>query len=117
MFVNGKFFGYTMEDVVRDLSKEQKVMHKTAIPAGQYSVVVNMSNHFKREMCQILNVPQFEGIRIHGGNTAEDTSGCILVAKNYDPKIPAIQGSLEKEITAIVKADKNPSTITVLDVQ
>lgn len=56
-----------------------KVMHETAIPAGTYKVAVSFSRRFKRDLPILLDVPGFEGIRIHPGNTAEDTSGCILV--------------------------------------
>lgn len=92
----------TLEDVVRKKGSA-KVQDQTAIPAGRYQVIVNMSNRFKREMCQILNVPGFEGIRIHGGNSAADTSGCILVAHNIVDK-SHIQGTAETEVTAVVKA-------------
>ncbi len=80
--VDGEFFCDTLEDRVRDLSREKKVPGETAIPAGIYDVVVNISPRFKRKLPCLLNVPGFEGILIHRGNTPEDTAGCILVGEN-----------------------------------
>lgn len=82
MYVDGKLFSNTLEDRVRDLSKEQKVYGKTAIPAGTYKVIYNWSPKFRRNLPRLLNVPYFEGILIHPGNTAEDSAGCILVGNN-----------------------------------
>lgn len=85
LFVDGKYFCDTLEDRCRDLDKEEKVMHETAIPAGTYEVVVNVSARFKRKLPLLLDVPNFTGIRIHRGNTDKDTSGCILVGENKQP--------------------------------
>jgi hypothetical protein len=76
MYIGGRFFCYTLEDVDRDKNKdgdlndigEQKVYGQTAIPKGKYDVIINMSNRFKVLMPLIQNVPGFEGIRIHNGN-------------------------------------------------
>lgn len=82
LYVDGVFLCDTLEDRVRDLSREKKVPGRTAIPAGKYEVVVNISPRFKRKLPRLLNVPGFEGILIHRGNTSEDTAGCILVGEN-----------------------------------
>ncbi len=82
LYVDGKYWCDTLEDRVRDLSKEKKVPGETAIPAGTYDVVVNISPKFKRLLPRLLRVPHFEGILIHRGNSAGDSAGCILVGEN-----------------------------------
>ena len=90
LFVDGKLFCNTLEDTVRDLNKdgdlndagEGKVYGQTAIPYGTYEVVITYSNRFKKQLPLLENVKGFEGIRIHPGNTKEDTHGCILVGIN-----------------------------------
>lgn len=73
--VNGKHECFTLEDRVRAV----KIHGKTAIPAGIYEVTITFSDKFKKPLPLLLNVPNFTGIRIHPGNTAVDTEGCILV--------------------------------------
>ena len=108
--INGKFFCHTLEDAVR----EQKIMHKTAIPEGTYKVVVNRSPKFKRDLPLLLDVPYFEGIRIHRGNTAKDTSGCILVGINSKKGMVLESTKYEVELTNILKkAQQNGDTITI----
>jgi hypothetical protein len=75
LFIDGIFECYTLEDVTRS----HKIAGVTAIPAGNYKVIINQSNRFQRLLPLVLDVPEFSGIRIHPGNKAEDTEGCILV--------------------------------------
>lgn len=78
LYIGGRFFCYTLEDVDRDKNKdgdlndagEQKVYGETAIPKGTYKVTLTMSNRFKVVMPLLSNVAGFEGIRIHTGNYA-----------------------------------------------
>lgn len=84
LYINGKFFCNTLEDKVRNLPEEKKVAGKTAIPAGTYRIIYNWSPKFGRNLPRLLDVPYFDGILIHPGNTAEDSAGCILVGKNTE---------------------------------
>lgn len=101
LYVDGVFFCNTLEDKCRGLKKtdstffikQRKVYGETAIPTGEYAVAMNVTSPkyaavaFYWQLCQgkmprLLNVPGFDGILIHPGNTALDTLGCILVGKN-----------------------------------
>lgn len=103
LFVDGKYFCDTLEDWCRDLDKEEKVMHETAIPAGTYEVIVNVSAKFKRKLPLLLDVPHFTGIRIHRGNTDKDTSGCILVGENKQPGRVINSTGYELRLTEIIE--------------
>ena len=80
MYDDDEFECFTVEDAVRTT----KVYGKTAIPAGKYEVIVTMSTRFKKRLPLLLNVPGFEGVRIHSGNTSRDTEGCIIVGALND---------------------------------
>ena len=84
LWVDGRGECYTLEDKRREPG-EPKIPGKTAIPEGEYKIILDFSNRFQRIMPHILNVPNFEGIRIHAGNTEADTAGCILVGLNRAP--------------------------------
>lgn len=77
LFVDVAFECFTLEDVVRPV----KIPGVTAIPEGVYVVVVSFSARFKRPLPELLNVPNFSGVRIHTGNTDANTDGCILVGQ------------------------------------
>lgn len=83
LLIDGVFECFTLEDAERPV----KIKNETAIPKGTYKVIINQSNRFKRLLPLLLNVPNFEGVRIHSGNSNHDTEGCILVGqtrhKNY----------------------------------
>ena len=80
LYIDGVFECYTVEDAVRAV----KVQNATAIPTGVYEVIWTKSARFKKMMPEVLNVPGFTGIRIHSGNSSEDTEGCIIVGSIND---------------------------------
>lgn len=89
LYIDDVYFCDTIEDTVRDLNKngkfdngEKKVHSKTAIPYGTYEIKWTYSPRFKKYTPQLMNVPSFEGIRIHAGNTSADTEGCLILGKN-----------------------------------
>ena len=80
-----KYFCDSLEPTWRDYANgAYKVKGRSAIPEGRYAVVISYSPKFKQWLPILLGVPKFEGIRIHAGNTAKDTEGCILVGMNRE---------------------------------
>ena len=82
LYAEGVLECETLEDPVREIDApvtNWKVKGDTAIPRGRYRIIINHSNRFNRDLPLLLNVPGFEGIRIHSGNFTSDTEGCILV--------------------------------------
>lgn len=101
LYVDGKYICDTIEDKDRGLTNtasiaeiaKKKVKHQTAIPTGTYTVTLKVKspkystkpyfvNYCGAYMPRLLNVPGFEGVLIHTGNTADDSSGCIIVGYN-----------------------------------
>ena len=93
LYVDGVFECFTLEDTYRELADGtvQKIQDATAIPNGTYPIEIIFSPHFNRLMPHVMNVPQFEGVLIHWGNTDLDTHGCILVGQ--DRAVDAISNS------------------------
>lgn len=90
LYVDGKYFSDVIEDKDRGLDSsmteseilKNKVKGQTAIPTGHYVINITYSPKYKRMMPLLLDVKGFSGIRIHSGNTAKDTEGCLIVGKN-----------------------------------
>lgn len=78
LFINGVFFCHTLEPSV------SASRPKGCIPVGSYRLEVTWSPKFKTDLPLLLGVPNFEGIRIHSGNTYKDTEGCLLVGDNLE---------------------------------
>ena len=72
--VDGVYQCFVLEDIVRPT----KIAGRTAIPAGRYRVLITMSPRFGKLLPLLNDVPNFSGVRIHPGNKAEDTEGCLL---------------------------------------
>ena len=119
LYVNQEYFCDTLEDKVRDANKDgkldsPKIYGETAIPYGTYKVIITQSARFKRLLPLLLNVPGFEGIRIHPGNSAVDTHGCLLVGKNTEVgKVTNSKVIFNKLFELLTKALKNNEEITI----
>jgi hypothetical protein len=90
LLCQGTFICHTLEDRVREVAGEPvegwKVRGETAIPVGNYKVLVTQSTRFKKLLPLLVDVPGFSGIRIHSGNKPEDTEGCVLVGLERSPE-------------------------------
>ena len=101
LYINGKFFGNTLEDKDRGLKQtdslviiqSKKVYGETAIPTGRYEILMNVyspkfgASSWYKQVCKgyvprLKNVPGFEGVLLHTGNTALESFGCLLCGKN-----------------------------------
>jgi len=81
ILVDGIWECYSLEDPYDGGANKA---NKNAIPEGMYPIIITRSIRFKRDMPLICDVPDRQGIRIHTGNTADDTSGCILVGQSCE---------------------------------
>ena len=75
LYLNGVWHCWTLEDAMRPT----KVYGQTAIPLGRYRMRMTYSARFQRVLPELFDVPEFSYVRIHAGNTIEDSEGCILV--------------------------------------
>lgn len=101
LLVDGKWECYILEDVVRPT----KIAGKTAIPAGRYQVTVTLSPRFGKLMPLVSGVPGYSGVRIHPGNKAEDTEGCLLPGQtNPTPYTVGLSGKAYEALFAKINA-------------
>ena len=114
LLVNDKHLCDTLEDRVRP--EGEKVYGKTAIPEGTYEVKLTYSPRFKKILPEILNVPNFSGIRIHSLNKAEESEGCIGVGEWNGKDTNWISDSriaFEKLMSLLQKAEDKKESITI----
>lgn len=110
LFINGKFVCNTLEDCDRHLEEGgKKIYGETAIPCGEYRIKWTYSPKYGRRMPELLNVPQYQGVRIHSGNKPEDTEGCILCGTKTDTKADWITNSRNaiNLVYSLIDSDEN----------
>lgn len=121
LFVNDKFECFILEDKDRGLKQtdpisvieQNKVFGKTAIPKGTYDIVISFSNRFKTYLPLLINVNGYEGVRIHSGNTAADTEGCLLPGNARTKDKVLDSRNAFKALFAKLKAVEKTEKITI----
>ena len=123
LYVNNVYFCKTLEDANRDLNKngqfdnsEKKVYGETCIPYGKYKVILSYSPKFKRELPEILEVPDFQGIRIHRGNKISDTLGCILCGEKVKNGYLSNSTPYEIKLVELFKQAKSRNEESFLEI-
>lgn len=122
MYINGAYFCDTLEDTDRGLnsamsvdeiiSKKRKGI--TAIPTGEYDVILSFSPKFKRVLPLLLNVKGYEYIRVHHGNFPSSTDGCLLVGENkIKGQIINSRATLEKLMSLFFECEKKKEKVTI----
>ena len=120
MYVNGLHFGYTCEDEDRFLETvgiREKIHGRTGISRGTYPLEVTFSNRFQRDLPYVSGVVGFEGIRIHGGNRAEDSLGCILLGQVRTATGIAQCANTVQRLIAMIKACEDKRELSWLEVK
>jgi hypothetical protein len=114
LYINGVYACATLEDEVREIEgvpvAEWKIKGATAIPSGEYRVTLEHSNRFGPDTLTINDVPGFQYIRMHAGNTAADTEGCpllgmqatetTLIGGTSRPAVALVKGEVQRAIRA-----------------
>lgn len=122
MSLNNEYFCDTLEDTDRGLKStmsEEEILSKkrkgiTAIPTGKYDVILTFSPRFKRVLPLLLNVKGYEGVRVHAGNTAEDTEGCLLVGENkVKGQVINSRATLERLMSVLLECEKKKEKVTI----
>lgn len=111
---------WVLEDKVREIEgrpvEEWKIKGITAIPRGRYAVVLDKSARFGKVLPRLLDVPGYSGVRIHAGNTPEDTEGCLLVGQGFDAatgNVTHSRAALAELMSILVEADDDGAEIWI----
>lgn len=115
LYVDGVYVCDTIEDKDRYLDDsmtvseilKRKIKGQTAIPTGHYNIEITYSPKYKRMMPLLLGVKGYSGIRIHSGNTAKDTEGCLLVGKNTVKGMVTDSRNTYQRLFAMMQGQKN----------
>lgn len=122
MSLNNEYFCDTLEDTDRGLKStmsEEEILSKkrkgiTAIPTGEYDVILTFSPKFKRVLPLFLNVPGYQYIRVHHGNLPSSTDGCLLVGENkIKGQIVNSRATLEKLMSVLLECEKRKEKVTI----
>ena len=110
---------YTLEDTVRQVDGQPvsswKVQNETAITRGTYKVSITLSNRFQIRLPLLHDVDGFSGVRIHSGNSSENTEGCVLVGMTWDGKSDWI-GSSKVAMSALMPIIENSTSPVTLQI-
>ena len=115
LYVDGVYECDVIEDKDRGLDDsmtvneilKRKIKGQTAIPTGHYNIEITYSPKYKRMMPLLIGVKGFSGIRIHSGNTAKDTEGCLLVGKNKQVGMVLESRDTYQRLFAMMQGEKN----------
>lgn len=122
LFINNEYFCDTLEDTdrgLKDTMQVNEILAKkrkgiTAIPTGKYDVILTFSPRFKRVLPLLLSVKCYEGVRIHAGNTAEDTEGCLLVGENkVKGQVINSRATLERLMSVLLECEKKKEKVII----
>ena len=122
MSLNRVYFCDTLEDTDRGLNAAmsvdkilaKKIKAQTAIPTGKYDLILTFSPRFKRVLPLLLSVKGYEGVRVHAGNTTEDTEGCLLVGENKAKgQVLNSRATLERLMSVLLECEKRKEKISI----
>ena len=122
LYINNKYFSDVLEDPDRGLTdsmsleeiKKIKIKGNTCIPYGTYNITITYSPRFKKNLPLLNNVKGFEGIRVHAGNTPQDTEGCLLLGFNkVKGQVIDSRNTVNKFIDIVQKALNKGEKVTI----